>query len=129
MVSVVFHQGMRFTDHAPLRALLALEPDDFPTWDSLNQAVTLEPWARAIADILCEEPQGEWLMTIAAGLEFMLTQPIYSAHAEPTESDEDNPDGEQDQHAVPLDEEEREAREQEAAGNAWMEQQGFDRKE
>ena len=80
---------------------------------------------------MLKEPDGEWLLAVAAGLEFMHSHPS----ARPARSgddagdsddeDADKPEGDDE----PEDADEREAREQEAAGQAWMESQGFDRKE
>ncbi len=124
MVSVVFHQGFRFKNPALIEHLLTLESDEFPDWDTLSAAVVLEPWARQLADELCKEPMGEWLLTVAAGLEYLFAKPERAAAHD--DSDEDDADKD-DHHGE--DDEETAAREREEAGQDWMVEQGFDRKE
>ena len=124
MVSVVFHQGFRFKNPTLIEHLLTLESDEFPDWDTLSAAVVLEPWARQLADELCKEPMGEWLLTVAAGLEYLFAKPERTAAHD--DSDEDDADKD-DHHGE--DDEETAAREREEAGQDWMVEQGFDRKE
>ena len=125
MVSVVFHQGFRFKNPALIEHLLSLESDEFPDWDTVADAVVLEPWARQLADELCKEPMGEWLLTVAAGLEYLFAKPDRAAAhddgADDEDAEKDGHDGEDD--------EEKAARESEEAGQDWMVEQGFDRKE
>ena len=124
MVSVVFHQGFRFKNPALIEHLLTLESDEFPDWDTLSAAVVLEPWARQLADELCKEPMGEWLLTVAAGLEYLFAKPERAA----AHDDSDEDDADKDDHEGE-DDEEKAAREREEAGQDWMVEQGFDRKE
>ena len=124
MVSVVFHQGFRFKNPALIEHLLTLESDEFPDWDTLSDAVVLEPWARQLADELCKEPMGEWLLTVAAGLEYLFAKPERAA----AHDDSDDEDADKDDHHGE-DDEEKAAREREEAGQDWMVEQGFDRKE
>lgn len=124
MVSVVFHQGFRFKNPALIEHLLTLESDEFPDWDTLSDAVVLEPWARQLAEELSKEPMGEWLLTVAAGLEYLFAKPDRAAahdDSDEEDADKDNHEGEDD--------EEKAAREREEAGQDWMVEQGFDRKE
>ena len=124
MVSVVFHQGFRFKNPALIEHLLTLESDEFPDWDTLSDAVVLEPWARQLADELSKEPMGEWLLTVAAGLEYLFAKPDRAA----AYNDSDEEDADKDHHEGE-DDEEKAAREREEAGQDWMVEQGFDRKE
>ncbi len=127
MVSVVFHQGMRFQKPAVMDHLVSLESDELPDWESLADAIQLEPWAQALASELSKEPMGEWLLTVAAGLEYLFAKP---SHAPAHQSeDEDSEDGEENSNHRADTEEEKEARAREEAGNDWMVEQGFDRKE
>ena len=127
MVSVVFHQGMRFEKPAVMDHLVSLESDELPDWDSLADAIHIEPWAQQLAAELSKEPMGEWLLTVAAGLEYLFAKP---SHAPAHESeDEDSEDGDENSGHSADAEEEKEARIREEAGNDWMVEQGFDRKE
>ena len=51
MVAVVFHGGFHFELPAVMEQLLTLESDEFPDWDSLDDAVQLTPWARDLAKL------------------------------------------------------------------------------
>lgn len=132
MVSVVFHQAFRFLRPDAMQQLLATEAESLPSWEMLGAVLTLESWAQPLADAVLNEPQGEWLMAVAAGLEFMHSHPgarparSGDDEADAEDEDADKPEGEDGE---PEDADEREAREHEAAGQAWMESQGFDRKE
>jgi len=129
MVSVVFHQGFRFKNPALIEHVLSLESDEFPAWDTLSDAITLEPWAQQLADELCKEPMGEWLLTVAAGLEYLFAKPERASAKDHSEDgDEDAENGENGDHDGE-DEEKKDARAREEAGQDWMVEQGFDRKD
>ena len=129
MVSVVFHQGFRFKNPALIEHVLSLESDEFPAWDTLSDAIALEPWAQQLADELCKEPMGEWLLTVAAGLEYLFAKPERASAKDHSEGDdEDAEKGENGGHDGE-DEEEKDARAREDAGQDWMVEQGFDRKD
>ena len=133
MVSVVFHQGFRFKNPALIEHVLSLESDEFPAWDTLSDAIELEPWARQLADELCKEPMGEWFMTVAAGLEYLYGKPgkpLAAARDEDdSDSDDDQDDDQRDDQEDGDEDEESDARRREEAGADWMEEQGFDRKD
>ena len=132
MVSVVFHQGFNFKNQAHMEQLLSLESDEFPAWDTLGDTITLEPWAQQLASELCKEPMGEWLLTVAAGLEYLFVRP---ERASPTDHDDVDEDSDKDPSAAMdrgmdgEDDEEKDARAREEAGQDWMVEQGFDRKD
>jgi hypothetical protein len=130
MVSVVFHQGFRFKNPALIEHVLSLESDEFPAWDTLSDSIVLEPWARQLADELCKEPMGEWLLTVAAGLEYLFAKPE-RASAKDDSQDEEDDDREKDGdgNLDGEDDDEKDARLREEAGQDWMVEQGFDRKD
>ena len=133
MVSVVFHQGFRFKNPALIEHVLSLESDEFPAWDTLSDAIVLEPWARQLADELCKEPMGEWLLTVAAGLEYLFAKPERASakdHGDDEDEDSDkDADRSMDGNNDMDDDEEKDARAREEAGQDWMVEQGFDRKD
>jgi len=132
MVSVVFHQGFRFKNPALIEHLLSLESDEFPAWDTLSDAIALEPWAQQLADELCKEPMGEWLLTVAAGLEYLFAKPERASakdHSEDDDEDAEKDQGDENGDRDGEDEEEKDARAREEAGQDWMVEQGFDRKD
>lgn len=132
MVSVVFHQGFRFKNPVPIEHVLSLESDEFPAWDTLSDAIALEPWAQQLADELCKEPMGEWLLTVAAGLEYLFAKPERASAKDHSEDDDEDAEkgenGENGEHDGE-DEEEKDARAREEAGQDWMVEQGFERKD
>ena len=133
MVAVVLHQAFRFTVPAVMEHFLTHNDDELLAWDSLQHALTIEPWAQPLVTQILQEPMGEWFMSVAAALEYMHTQPLKAADRIP-EAEQDTPDHPHGQ--VPsegesrgLDEDERDAQEREDAANDWLAEQGFDRKE
>jgi len=126
MVAVVLHQAFRFTQPALMDHLLTQDADEMLSWDTVSEAVQIEPWAQAMVVEILKEPTGEWFMCIAAALEYMHHKPL--GHAIPQAQVDDESDGAQTTDAE-LDEEEKEARAREEAGNAWMVEQGFDSKD
>lgn len=138
MVAVVLHQAFRFGSPAAMDHLLAQDADDLPAWGSLSTSIEVAPWARDMVQTFLKEPMGEWFMTIAAALEYMHGKPLTAAER----AQQEDADGEgtedrdtlrnerhDDNHTEDHDEEEAEARAREEAGNDWMVEQGFDRKE
>jgi hypothetical protein len=106
---------------------LSRDADDLLAWDIVSDAVQIEPWAEAIVADILKEPTGEWFMCVAAGLEYMHHKPL--GHAIPQAAADEEDDHDADASDAALDEEEKEARAREEAGNAWMVEQGFDSKE
>ena len=136
MVAVVLHQGFRFKSPAVMDHLLSLESDKLPAWDSLAQAIELEPWAHELAVLLRKQPKGDWFLVVASALEYMCIRherPQAAAGAAGEEEEEkDTDDGVEDRDhetGEPEDEELREERERDEAGAEWLVEQGFDRKD
>ena len=137
MVAVIFHQGFQFKKPSVLEHLLAQEPEEFPEWESLADAVQLAPWSQELAQQILKEPMGAWFMTVAAGLEYMYSRPNAAStvvHEEEDDQDEDADEGvaDDDVGRSVLDSDADAAsgaREREEAGADWMAEQGFDRKE
>ena len=82
MVAVVFHGGFHFELPVVMEHLLTLEPEDFPDWDRLGDAVQLTPWAKDLAANFLHEPQGGWFMTVAAALEYLQQRPSAPVHVQ-----------------------------------------------
>jgi len=123
MVAIVFHQGMRFSKPAVMDALVTKDQSHLPDWATLSTHVGLEPWALGLAEELRKDPAGDRLLVLAAGMEYLFHHTPSAAAPEGDDEDEDKDGGEADS------EEEKEARAAEEAGNDWMAEQGFDRKE
>ncbi len=123
MVAVVFHQAFSFRLPAVMDDLLSFEADELPDWSGLAADISIAPWAKELADKVLSEPGGEWFLVVAAGLEYMAGKPLaHSAQADEEEAD--------DQEEFDGDAEERaDAKARKEAGDDWMVDQGFDRKE
>ncbi|MBT9506428.1 hypothetical protein [Rhodoferax sp.] len=131
MVAVVFHQGFRFKLPGAMEHLISHESDELPDWSSLVGAVQLAPWAQDVAQLILKEPQGEWFLAVAAGLEYMygkLEAPAAASHDDNADDDEGE-GGDTDRLDDYDADEEDEARAREDAGADWMVEQGFDRKD
>ena len=75
MVAVVFNQAFQFKLSAVMEDLISRESDELPEWDSLSDVVVLKPWAQPLAQEMLKEPMGDWLLTVAAGLEYLYAKP------------------------------------------------------
>lgn len=146
MVAVVFHQAFRFTIPSAMDHLVAQDADELPNWNSLSGTIEVAPWAKDMVQTILKEPQGEWFMTIAAALEYMHHKPLTAAERAQVETDDEDgnaADGanakedrddlrnerHDDNHTEDHDEEESNVRAREDAGNDWLVEQGFDRKD
>ena len=128
MVAVVLHQAFEFTEPELMDHFITRDADDLLSWDALSDGMRIAPWAQPIVDKILAEPVGAWFMSVAAALEYMHGTPMRaSAQSGQADADEDLENVERGDQAEP--DEEREAREREEAGNAWMVEQGFDSKE
>lgn len=133
MVAVIFHQAFEFRAPAVMDNLLSLEADEFPEWHSLADVVLVAPWARELAQTVLKEPGGEWFLTVAAALEYMAGKPALAQAAQGESDDEDDEDDDgfealdADDERAASDESGAKARKE--AGDDWMVEQGFDRKD
>jgi hypothetical protein len=128
MVAVVLHQAFEFTEPELMAHFITRDADDLLSWDTLAEGVRVAPWAHSMVEQILAEPVGAWFMSVAAALEYMHGTPMRgSAQSGQADADEDLENVERGDQAEP--DEEREAREREEAGNAWMVEQGFDSKE
>jgi hypothetical protein len=138
MVATVFHRGFHFEIPAAMEHVLTLEPDEFPEWPSLSDAVQLAPWAHDLAEVFLSEPQGEGFMVTAAALEYLYQRTPVHGHedAHETELGEEaqtsNKRREHDHgHDFDRDDAHNQANDQdhEESSADWLEEHGFDRKE
>ena len=132
MVAVIFHQGLSFRLPALMDHLLSHEADEFPDWSSLADAIAFAPWAQTLADVVLQEPGGEWFLTVVAGLEYMAGKPSVAQSSQDddedddTDEDGDSPDEfDRDENGDDL----GDGQARKEAGDDWMVGQGFDRKD
>ena len=139
MVAVVFHGGFHFELPAVMEQLLTLESDEFPDWDSLAEAVQLTPWAKDLADIFLQQPQGGWFMTVAATLEYLYSRPSphHGDHAHAHDESAHDAAGARSHarhidhgHDFDADDDHHQPdHDHDEASAEWLEGQGFDRKD
>jgi len=136
MVAVVLHRAFQFTAPAVMDHFLTHNDDELLAWDSVKQALNIEAWAQPLVDQFLQEPMGEWFLTVAAALEYMHSKPLSADNRPADSTGEDETEAKQhtdsqDEHRedVADDGDELDARAREEAGNDWLAEQGFDRKE
>ncbi len=137
MVAVIFHQGFAFRQPALMDHLLSHEADEFPEWSSLAGGIDMAPWTRELVQVILQAPQGEWFLTLAAGLHYLVGKPDAALGAQGASDDSDREDDDaedaddyQDEFNTHEQDEIRgDARTRAEAGAEWMSDQGFDRKD
>jgi hypothetical protein len=132
MVAVIFHNAFNYKLPGVMDDLLSFEADELPDWSTLNAVVSLNDWAKEPAKIILKEPFGEQFMVVAAALEYMFHKKTHRpALHENDEEDDDNEDhdGGADYDSEHDKEEAKAAKLREEAGQDWMVEQGFDRKD
>lgn len=127
MVALCFHKGVKIILPKQLDHLVSQEPDDFPSWGEVAQAVEFTPWAQKMAKLALKEEGGELFLTIVAGLEYLDQRHAPAPVAETSRIGDDEEDA-HDRHRDDSDDadgdDERDLKE---AGAEWMAEQGFDR--
>jgi len=120
MVLPVFHQAFQFGKSGGMARAACSEPDDddFPSWSSLSDAITLETWATPLVTKVLAAKGGETFLVSAAVCEF-LRQFDGGSRAEDAPSDA-SPNEEDD-----LEEADR-FTDLGEAGADWLGEQGFD---
>ena len=122
MVAVVFHRAFTFSSPAVMDDLLGYEADELPDWSGLLNDIQIAPWAKVLAEKVLSEPGGEWFLTVAATLEYMAGKPAaHVAQADDEANEEEEFDGDAEERA--------DAKARKEAGDNWMVEQGFDRKD
>jgi hypothetical protein len=121
MVAPAFHGGFKFVSKAALEKLVSSQPEGFPSWASVAEALELQPWADKLATQALGRPDGERLMLISAGLEYIASAPAAAVTpaAETTEARPDD-DGE--------DRDDDDSDDLGDAGEDYLNDQGFDRR-
>ena len=138
MVAVVFHQAFRFRGAAATFEPVFRLRDSFelPDWHSLASAVALEPWAEPLAETVLCQPGGEQFLTLAAALEYLqqhgqgASQSASGADSAEDDEDsgEDNHDDEHDELSADDARDPQTAQSREEAGDGWLSDVGFERK-
>lgn len=116
MVAPAFHGAFGFDagSKTALSELLSREPGEFLSWAELAACVRLSDWALPLVDLALADEQGEDFLSTVVGLEYLRSVQAQSGAAAPvTHEFADEDDTEQDD---------------EALGEDFLEQQGFDRR-
>ena len=110
---------------------MGLQPKAFPDWATLSSAVTLEPWAHSLAEVVLRQPGGDRFMAVAAGLEYLQHHPRMAQAQQAEAPEHTESDGDDD--AIPLSADDdtgpHDDHTREEAGADWLADQGFDRKD
>jgi hypothetical protein len=117
MVAPAFRGAFSFGDKEVLERLVSAQPEDFPAWESVAETLELEPWAGKLVQQALASPDGERLMLVAAGLEYLFGAPAAAVETESAAGQKG--DGEDDEES---DDDLGEA------GEDYLSEQGFDRR-
>ena len=136
MVAVVLHQGMKFKSPSAMLHLLSHESDELPEWDNISSTIELTPWAQELVRTIAQEPMGPWFLTVAAGLEFLYSQPDKNTGDGRNHSSDDGDEEDEDEHTGYARDDDNPKNSDDDLGDTddeeaeaeFMEQQGFDRK-
>lgn len=129
MVAPAFHGGVSFSDAQAMTMLSFADPEDFPAWDELRDAVQFEPWAAKLVTVALAETGGERFLLTMICLEFLhardsdrlqMAQDSGADADEAAEAEEDGDGNRADSDGDGQDLEE--------AGADWLADQGFDRR-
>lgn len=134
MVAAVFHDAFVFNVPLAMEQLLCCEPEDLPEWDSLASTITIAPWADGMVRTIRAQPTGDWFMAVAAGAQYMLGMSAPSMAGDGAERGDEDDNDTQDHGDDPAflsahDDRGSDAKARHEAGNDWMVEQGFDRKD
>jgi hypothetical protein len=139
MVAVVLHQAFTFSKPAVLDRLVSQDDDELPQWEQIEGALTIAPWAHSTVAQILREPLGPWFMVVAAGLEYLYHRaPSAPSHSAADDADDDSAgdednrehnDNDRGDDRDGADDDEANDRAREDAGNDWLAEQGFDRKD
>ena len=120
MVAVVFYGAFGFKSIAAMQQLVSSDPgrDSFPTWEAIQPALTIAPWAAPLITATLKAPGGDDFLVVTAALEFLrLKDNVAAPAAEPAREEKPNrgdDDDENDDHDLG------------EAGADWLSEQGFD---
>jgi len=132
MVAPAFHKGVTFNDPQTMAMLLFLEPEEFPSWVELVDAIRFEAWAENLAAIAVLEAGGERFLTTTICLEFLhgLNSAQHAVRQDISEDDDAEGEREDDQdHNEHNEHNDGDDRDLEVAGADWLAEQGFDRRD
>ena len=121
MGAVAFHNGINFTSGKVMETLVTKEPGEFPLWATLATSLELTGWANKLAKTVLAHPDGEHLLIVAAGLEYLHGKSDTGIPAHAADEDEDEEYGDDYDNEESADEDLAEA------GSDWLVEQGFDR--
>jgi hypothetical protein len=122
MVAVAFHGGMNFSNRQALTMLSSCEPDEFPSWDQLSEAVQFSDWAEKLAATALKQPDGERFLITSVCLEYLYEKSNGNYHGDynlPVDTSDDAVEG--------VERDDNDEQDLEAEGADWLADQGFDR--
>lgn len=127
MVARVFHLAFTFRNHQDAANLLMSPYRKLPSWKALQAKLVIADWAQPLVDQVLLEEGGEAFLATAAGLDFLFVMPERAPVLEDDggESVEAGESGARDD----IHDDDGEDKDLGEAGQGWLEEQGFDRRE
>lgn len=132
MLSALFHSSFQFKQPGVMAQLVGRDPEELPEWDELQNAVSLSADAQGIAKQVLAADKGAWLLSVAAGLEFLHAKGIRGAAQDDSEEEDEDgaPQSEaEEDHAEHLSSDDEGTGRSDEAGAEWLEGQGFEHKD
>ena len=143
MVAVAFHDGFAYKNRKVLEALVAKEGGRLTDWAVLSNALTIEPWAQNLVDVVLTDPEGPHFLATTVGLEYLHKHgqdrsPVADEATDPNEEELEHDQAVQDHDHnedylssddVISNEGETNEFDLDKAGADFLAEQGFDRKE
>ncbi|MFT5589898.1 MAG: hypothetical protein ACI9ZF_002078 [Bradyrhizobium sp.] len=121
MVAVAFHGDINFVNLQAMYLLSTADPEDFPAWSELVDAVQFSVDTQPLADAALLETGGERFLITTICLEYLHGKGGNSHRA--AADDEEHDEGENGR------DDDDDERDLDEAGSEWMSEQGFDRRD
>lgn len=133
MIAALFHGSFQFKHPAAMVQIVGQDPEDLPLWGELGNAVSLNADALALATQVLAADRGDWLLTVAAALEYVHSRGLGTSTVDSDEEDDAEDEAqtaEVEDHAEHLSsDDEGTGAASEDAGADWLADQGFERKD
>lgn len=127
LVARVFHAAFSFRNAQDGLSLLRTPRKGLPPWQRLGSQLEIADWAQSMVERVLEERGGEVFLATAVGLDFLYRKPdpATSNANDESEGTEAAKENDADDYDYDSDSE----RDLEEAGQGWLEEQGFDRRD
>ncbi|HLA33679.1 MAG TPA: hypothetical protein VJ001_02300 [Rhodocyclaceae bacterium] len=128
LVARVFHAAFSFKNAQDGVSLVRTPRKGLPTWQRLGSQLEIADWAQAMVERVLEERGGEVFLATAVGLDFLYRKPD-PATAHNSGANDGAEETESTREIDANDDDDGDERDLEEAGQGWLEEQGFDRRD